>query len=173
VASWWLIKRTGNYFCIHIALHIRHFFRTLIDQKNDQLDLGVIGSDRIGKVLKKDLRAPYWADAGRTLDVFFTPDELALMPDDVGLVRTLLWAAKEAAYKAARLDVAFRPRQVAIEGLSAAGFTWRVRDRAPAVVGAGRFAMVGRHVVAIAATSAAGDGGACAWATAAEAAACS
>lgn len=113
------------------------------------------------------------ADVGRTLDVFFTPDELALMPDDVGLVRTLLWAAKEAAYKAARLDVAFRPRQVAIEGLSAAGFTWRVRDRATAVVGAGRFAMVGRHVVGIAATSTPPDGGGCGWATAAEAAACS
>jgi hypothetical protein len=95
------------------------------------------------------------ADAGRALDAFFSPDELALMPDDVGLLRALLWAAKEAAYKAARFDAEFRPRQVTIESLSPTGFGWSVRDRDAEVSGAGRFAAVGRHVVAIAATAAA------------------
>jgi hypothetical protein len=95
------------------------------------------------------------ADAGRGLDAFFSPDELALVPDDVGLLRALLWAAKEAAYKAARLDAEFRPRAVTIDGLTANGFTWIVRGRHALVEGAGRFATVGRHVVAIAATAAA------------------
>lgn len=93
------------------------------------------------------------ADAGRSLDVFFSPDELALMPDDVGLLRALLWAAKEAAYKAARIDAEFRPRQVTVESLSPNGFTWLVRDRHVEVHGAGSFATVARHVVAIAATA--------------------
>lgn len=92
------------------------------------------------------------ADAGRALDVFFSPDELALMPDDMGLLRALLWASKEAAYKAARLDAEFRPRRVTIESLAANGFEWVVCDRHAVVHGAGRFATVGRHVVAIAAT---------------------
>jgi hypothetical protein len=95
------------------------------------------------------------ADAGRALDAFFSPDELALVPDDDGLLRARLWAAKEAAYKAARLDAEFRPRRVTIEGLSPSGFAWVVRDRHVVVRGAGRFATVGRHVVAIAATGAA------------------
>ena len=93
------------------------------------------------------------ADAGRGLDSFFSPDELALAPDDLGLLRALLWAGKEAAYKAAGLDAEFRPRRVTIESLEANGFTWAVRDRHVAVHGAGRFAAAGRHVVAIAATA--------------------
>ena len=96
------------------------------------------------------------ADAGPALDAFFSPAELAVMPDDLGLARPLLWAAKEAAFKAARLDVGFRPRQFEIEELSPDGFSWRVRGRTPAVAGAGRFFTVARHVVALAATSAAG-----------------
>lgn len=99
------------------------------------------------------------ADAGRALDVFFSPDELALMPDDLGLLRALLWAAKEAAYKAAGIDTEFRPRRVTVESLSLNGFTWGVHDRHVEVHGAGRFATVGRHVVAIAVTAfAAGRG---------------
>jgi len=93
------------------------------------------------------------ADAGRALDVFFSPDELDLVPDDLGLLRALLWAAKEAAYKAARLDTEFRPRQVTIDSLAANGFTWVVRAPHARVEGAGRFTTVGRHVLAIAATA--------------------
>lgn len=104
-----------------------------------------------GGIVGLDIVDP--ADAGRALDAFFSPDELALVPDDLGLLRALLWAAKEAAYKAARLDAEFRPRQVAITSLSGTEFTWVVRDRHAVVEGVGRFATVGRHVVAIAATA--------------------
>ena len=93
------------------------------------------------------------ADAGRSLDVWFTPDELALVPDEHGLLRAMLWTAKEAAYKAARLDTEFRPRRVVIESLSANGFEWWVRDGHADVRGAGFFATAGRYVVAIAAAS--------------------
>ncbi|MFM8706526.1 MAG: 4'-phosphopantetheinyl transferase superfamily protein [Planctomycetia bacterium] len=91
------------------------------------------------------------ADAGRPLDVFFTPDELAFLPDDYGLLRAMLWAAKEAAYKAARFDTEFRPRQVMIESLSPNGFTWCMRDRYVEARGEGGLATVGRHMVALAA----------------------
>jgi len=93
------------------------------------------------------------ADAGRALDLFFSPEEMALAPDDLGLLRALLWAAKEAAYKAARVDTEFRPRKVTIASLSGNAFTWVVRDRHVVVEGTGRFATVARHVVAIAVTA--------------------
>jgi hypothetical protein len=99
------------------------------------------------------------ADVGRSIDVWFTPDELALLPDDHGLLRTMLWSAKEAAYKAARLDTEFRPRRVTIESLSANGFEWRVRDGHTEASGAGCFATAGRYVIAIAATAAWQTGG--------------
>jgi hypothetical protein len=99
------------------------------------------------------------ADAGRFLYVWFTPDELALLPDDYGLLRAMLWAAKEAAYKAARIDTEFRPRMVVIESLSANAFEWRVRDGYAEVDGEGCFATVGRYVVAIAATPLRAAGG--------------
>jgi hypothetical protein len=91
------------------------------------------------------------AEAGRELDAFFTPDELALAPDDDGLLRGLLWSAKEAAFKAARLDVGFCPRAVAIESLVGNGFEWTVSGPHRLVSGAGSFAWAGRHIVAIAA----------------------
>ena len=92
------------------------------------------------------------ADAGRSLDPWFTPDELALLPDDHGLLRALLWAAKEAAFKAARLDTEFRPRMVAIESLSPRTFEWVVHGGHGEIRGDGCFGMAGRHVIAIAAT---------------------
>lgn len=112
-------------------------------------------------------------DVSSALDMFFNPDEFPPMPDDTGLVRALLWAAKEAAYKSARLDVEFRPRRITIDSLSPRGFAWSLRDRATKVVGAGRFAMVGRHVVAIAATAAADQAVVCDAPHAREAVACS
>lgn len=99
------------------------------------------------------------AEAGRHLDAFFTPDELALVPDECGLLRSLLWAAKEAAYKAARLDVGFSPRAVAIESLSGNEFDWAVSGPHRLVRGTGGFAWAGRHVVAIAATALPADAG--------------
>ncbi|MFM7138024.1 MAG: 4'-phosphopantetheinyl transferase superfamily protein [Planctomycetota bacterium] len=89
------------------------------------------------------------AEAGRGLDFWFTPDELALEPDE-GLLRARLWAAKEAAYKAAGLDEELRPRTVAIESLGSHGFTWTARSGFTRAVGAGRLLTVGRHVVAVA-----------------------
>jgi hypothetical protein len=93
------------------------------------------------------------ADAGRGLDLFFSPDELALLPDECGLLRALLWAAKEAAFKAARLDIVFRPLDVEIQSLSVNDFTWTVRGLHRVVRGAGRFAAASGSVVAIAATA--------------------
>lgn len=89
------------------------------------------------------------AEAGRGLDFWFTPDELALEPDE-GLLRARLWAAKEAAYKAAGIDEELRPRTVTIESLSPGRFTWTARGRYAAVAGGGRLLAAGRHVVAVA-----------------------
>jgi hypothetical protein len=92
------------------------------------------------------------AEAGRGLDVWFTPDELALEPDE-GLLRARLWAAKEAAYKAAGIDDELRPRSVVIESLAPRSFTWTVRSRYVSATGSGRFLAAGRHVVAVAVTT--------------------
>jgi len=93
------------------------------------------------------------AEAGRGLDVWFTPDELALEPDD-GRLRAMLWAAKEAAYKACRLDTEFRPRGVRIDALAGRSFGWTVVDPFGDVCGAGCLLSIGRHVVAVAAPAA-------------------
>lgn len=95
------------------------------------------------------------AEAGRGLDIWFTPDELALAPDD-GRLRAVLWAAKEAAYKACRLDTEFRPRAVFIDSLDGRSFGWTVRNRFGDVHGTGRLLTIGRHVVALATTTAGG-----------------
>jgi hypothetical protein len=92
------------------------------------------------------------AEAGRGLDFWFTPDELALEPDE-GLLRARLWAAKEAAYKAAGIDEELRPRTVTIESLSPGRFAWTARGRYAAAAGGGRFITAGRHVVAVAAST--------------------
>lgn len=75
----------------------------------------------------------------------------------------MLWAAKEAAYKAAGIDAPFRPLAVEVEA-DDEGFTWRLRDRWRGARGAGRFVVAGRHVVAVAcatAIPAAGEGASC------------
>ena len=92
------------------------------------------------------------AEAGRSLDFWFTPEELALEPDE-GLLRARLWAAKEASYKAAGLDEELRPRTVAIESLGLHAFTWTARSGFVRAAGAGRFLAAGRHVVAVAVTT--------------------
>lgn len=90
------------------------------------------------------------AEAGRSLDVWFTPDELALLPDEDGLLRARLWGAKEAAFKAARLDYGFRPRSVEIEDLGRSGFRWSVSGDHGSVCGQGVFTFAGMHLVAVA-----------------------
>lgn len=89
-------------------------------------------------------------EAGCALDVWLTPDERAWFPDDDGLLRARLWGAKEAAFKAARLDDGFRPRSVNIDALDRIGFRWRVRATHGPVCGQGIFAVAGMHLVAIA-----------------------
>lgn len=64
----------------------------------------------------------------------------------------LLWAAKEAAYKASGLDEAFRPRRIVIGRQAAAEFSWRVTGRHRDVRGAGCFIDDDDHVLAIAVT---------------------
>ena len=88
------------------------------------------------------------AAAGPALDAWFTPDELALFPGD-GLLRPRLWAAKEAAYKAAGVDDGFRPRRVAIEQLDTTGFCWIVRGQHRRVDGRGVFTTAGPCLVAV------------------------
>jgi len=61
----------------------------------------------------------------------------------------MLWAAKEAAYKAAGLDIPFQPRAVTVEA-DGEGFTWTLGDRWRGAAGAGRFLAEGRHLVAVA-----------------------
>lgn len=90
------------------------------------------------------------AEAGRALDIWFTPDELALLPDEDGLLRARLWGAKEAAFKAARLDDGFRPCCVEIEDLGRTGFCWNVHGAHGPVCGQGVFTVAGMHLVAIA-----------------------
>lgn len=90
------------------------------------------------------------AQAGRGLDIWFTPDELALLPDDDGLLRARLWGAKEAAFKAARLDEGFRPCSVELDDLGPTGFRWHVRGEHGTVSGQGVFTVAGMHLVAVA-----------------------
>jgi len=61
-----------------------------------------------------------------------------------------LWAAKEAAYKAAGLDVAFQPGAVTVTDDGPGAFRWTVRSPARAVDGQGAWFAAGRHLVALA-----------------------
>ena len=78
------------------------------------------------------------------------PDELALLPDEDGLLRARLWGAKEAAFKAARLDDGFRPCSVEIEDLGRTGFRWSARREHGPLCGQGIFTAAGAHLVAVA-----------------------
>lgn len=97
------------------------------------------------------------ADAGPGLDIWFTPDERLLLPDEEGLLRARLWAAKEAAFKAARLDERFHPRAVRIHDLRRTTFAWSVRGDHRCVEGQGTFAVAGSHLVAVAVATGGGD----------------
>lgn len=88
--------------------------------------------------------------AGPALDAWFTADERGMFPDDEQRSRARVWAAKEAAFKAAGLDEGFRPLAVEIDRLRHAGFRWRVRGEHRRVSGQGVFAIVGAGVVAVA-----------------------
>lgn len=61
-----------------------------------------------------------------------------------------LWAAKEAAYKAAAIDEAFRPRRIVIEQPAPGGFRWIVSGRYHEVHGGGSFLAEDGFVFAVA-----------------------
>lgn len=96
-----------------------------------------------------DIVAP--ADTGRAaLARFLSPAEAALAADAHGAAA--VWAAKEAAFKAAGLDEGFRPGRVAIDRLTSQGFAWCVRGGFRHVRGRGLFVPCRDHLLAIAVT---------------------
>ena len=52
VARGRLVEGGGDHLALHRALHVGHLFRTLVDQKHDQIALRVVGGDRVGDVLE-------------------------------------------------------------------------------------------------------------------------
>lgn len=64
----------------------------------------------------------------------------------------MVWAAKEAAYKAAGLDATFRPLRVRIEPSGDGRFFWTLRDDWRTAEGTGRFLEAGRYLLAVACT---------------------
>jgi len=82
----------------------------------------------------------------------------------------LLWAAKESAYKASRLDTPFRPREIAVSPRGDDGFRFTWSNRWHVVIGSGRLLVDEGHVVAVATASRHGQRST---ASAAERAACS
>src|SRR5690606_6469323 len=46
-----LVEGGGNHFAAHGALHVGHFFRTLVDQQHHQVAFRVVADDRLGDVL--------------------------------------------------------------------------------------------------------------------------
>lgn len=64
--------------------------------------------------------------------------------------RARLWAAKEAAYKASRIDAGFQPRRVRIAPAGAARFRWSIDTEFGIVGGVGGWTEAGGHVVAVA-----------------------
>jgi hypothetical protein len=65
----------------------------------------------------------------------------------------LLWAAKESAYKAARLDTPFRPREITVAPEGGDGFRFTWSSRWHVVTGSGRFMVEGGYLVAVATAS--------------------
>ncbi len=53
VAHGGFVEGRRHDFAVHRALHVRHFFRALIDQKHDQIAFRVIGGHRLGDVLQE------------------------------------------------------------------------------------------------------------------------
>src|SRR5205807_1708852 len=47
------VEGRADDFRLGVALHVRHFFGTLVDQQHDQHRLGVIGGDRVGDFLEQ------------------------------------------------------------------------------------------------------------------------
>jgi phosphopantetheinyl transferase (holo-ACP synthase) len=79
---------------------------------------------------------------------FLSSDERATAAEPGGAA--LVWAAKEAAFKASGLDDGFQPRRIVVERLTTHDFAWRARGPFCEVHGTGRFVLDDDHVLAIA-----------------------
>ena len=53
VARRGFIEGRADHLALHGALHVRDFFRTLVNQQNDQHNFGMIGGDGVGDVLQQ------------------------------------------------------------------------------------------------------------------------
>ncbi|MNQ92933.1 hypothetical protein D3C85_1083760 [compost metagenome] len=53
VTGCWLVEGGGDHFTLHHALHLGHFFRTLVDQQDDKFAVRVVVSDALGDVLQQ------------------------------------------------------------------------------------------------------------------------
>ena len=68
VAHRGLVEGRGHHLAIHRTLHVRHFFRTLVDEKHDQIAFRMIGGDGLGDVLQEHrLASARWRDDERAL----------------------------------------------------------------------------------------------------------
>lgn len=85
----------------------------------------------------------------RGLEWCFTASERRLIAAGVLSLRAA-WAAKEAAYKAASIDVPFRPRLIEIESRDGAWWTWRLGDRWHTAAGYGWLITLAHHTIAVA-----------------------
>ncbi len=48
-----LVECRRNYFALHRTLHVRHFFRALVDEQHDEHNFRMIRSDGVGQVLQQ------------------------------------------------------------------------------------------------------------------------
>ena len=49
-----LVEGGGHDLGIHATLHVGHLLGTLVDEQDDQVDLGVVGGDGVGHVFQQD-----------------------------------------------------------------------------------------------------------------------
>ena len=87
------------------------------------------------------------ASAGRGLD-WWDGDTASVSKTNAE--RAPLWASREAAYKAAMVDVPFTPAKVAVAMIGDDGFEWRIDTPGGAVGGLGRFFQVADYLLAVA-----------------------
>src|SRR5688500_5215005 len=51
-----LVEGRGDHLAVHGPLHVRDLLRTLVDEEDDQHDLGMVGRDRVGDGLQEQDR---------------------------------------------------------------------------------------------------------------------
>lgn len=85
--------------------------------------------------------------AGPGLDWWDSTDSTSLKTNHE---RVLSWAAREAAYKAARLDAPFAPSGIHVTMLGDDGFAWQIGTPGGPIAGRGCFFRVGEALLAVA-----------------------